>query len=137
MFKLFFFIFFLIINCQLFTLLVNAEDERANLIGNLVELIKRRDFENISNESLRKIISLLEPPKAVIEQPKTNYPIVLNTWPFVNATAKAWTNLLMTDDPIEAVLAGCSECEELQCDGTVGMLKHHNYVLCLIYLCFK
>jgi isoaspartyl peptidase/L-asparaginase-like protein (Ntn-hydrolase superfamily) len=49
-----------------------------------------------------------------------NYPIVVNTWAFVNATAKAWQVLQDTDDRLSAVEAGCSECEELRCDGTVG-----------------
>ncbi|CAF0928928.1 unnamed protein product [Brachionus calyciflorus] len=50
----------------------------------------------------------------------SNYPIVLNTWPFTNATNKAWDILLKTDDPLKSVESGCSECEELRCDGTVG-----------------
>lgn len=49
-----------------------------------------------------------------------SYPIVVNTWPFTNATAKAWITLARTDDPLLAVEKGCSECEELRCDGTVG-----------------
>ena len=49
-----------------------------------------------------------------------NYPIVVNTWPFVNATAKAWETLIESDDPIETIVSGCSACEQLRCDGTVG-----------------
>jgi isoaspartyl peptidase/L-asparaginase-like protein (Ntn-hydrolase superfamily) len=49
-----------------------------------------------------------------------NSPAVINTWNFVNATAKAWQVLKQSDDPVSAVIAGCSECEELRCDGTVG-----------------
>lgn len=49
-----------------------------------------------------------------------SYPIVLNTWPFVNATNKAWEILAKTDDPLKSVEVGCSVCEELRCDGTVG-----------------
>jgi N4-(beta-N-acetylglucosaminyl)-L-asparaginase len=49
-----------------------------------------------------------------------NYPLVLNTWPFVNATAKGWEVLASTDDPLLAVERGCSQCETDRCDGTVG-----------------
>ena len=31
-----------------------------------------------------------------------NYPIVINTWPFVNATAKAWDVLMKTDNRLDA-----------------------------------
>lgn len=55
-----------------------------------------------------------------IARSKNNYPLVVNTWAFVNATAKAWQVLQETDDRLSAVEAGCSECEELRCDGTVG-----------------
>ncbi|WZN65264.1 isoaspartyl peptidase/L-asparaginase [Chloropicon roscoffensis] len=51
--------------------------------------------------------------------------IVVNTWPFVNATAKAWSVLTGTgqgnkDDAVTAVVEGVSICENLQCDHTVG-----------------
>ena len=49
--------------------------------------------------------------------------IVVNTWPFVNATAKAWSVLTGTKgnkDAITAVVEGVSICENLQCDHTVG-----------------
>jgi N4-(beta-N-acetylglucosaminyl)-L-asparaginase len=49
-----------------------------------------------------------------------NYPLVLNTWPFVSATAKGWEVLASTDDPLLAVERGCSQCETDRCDGTVG-----------------
>jgi len=49
-----------------------------------------------------------------------NYPLVVNTWPFVNATAKAWQVLDQTNDRLQSVEAGCTECETLRCDGTVG-----------------
>jgi N4-(beta-N-acetylglucosaminyl)-L-asparaginase len=47
-------------------------------------------------------------------------PIVVNTWPFINATKRAWSVLNKTDDPMLAVELGCHECEILRCDGTVG-----------------
>ncbi|CAF0705781.1 unnamed protein product [Brachionus calyciflorus] len=51
---------------------------------------------------------------------KPNYPIVINTWPFVDATERAWEVLEKTDDPLLSVELGCSVCEDLRCDGTVG-----------------
>jgi N4-(beta-N-acetylglucosaminyl)-L-asparaginase len=47
-------------------------------------------------------------------------PLVINTWPFTNATAEAWKTLQKTDDPLLAVEHGCSTCEAERCDGTVG-----------------
>jgi hypothetical protein len=49
-----------------------------------------------------------------------NWPIIVNTWPFVNATQKAWDTLQIANDRLDAVVAGCHECEVLRCDGTVG-----------------
>lgn len=49
-----------------------------------------------------------------------NIPIVLNTWPFETPCEHAFNVLKQTDNSVSAVLAGCSKCEELQCDGTVG-----------------
>jgi len=45
-------------------------------------------------------------------------PIVINTWPFVNATAKAW-QVISSDggSVLDAVEQGCSVCEVEQCDG--------------------
>ncbi|KAK4887569.1 hypothetical protein RN001_003840 [Aquatica leii] len=47
-------------------------------------------------------------------------PIVLTTWAFPEATSVAWNELLKGGNRIDALEAGCSKCEELQCDGTVG-----------------
>ena len=46
--------------------------------------------------------------------------VVLNTWPFVNATIKAYSVLRQTDDVLRAVELGVSTCETEQCDHTVG-----------------
>lgn len=51
---------------------------------------------------------------------KNKYPLVVNTWPFVKATSKAWQILEQTNDRLKSVEAGCTECEMLRCDGTVG-----------------
>ena len=48
-------------------------------------------------------------------------PLVVNTWPFTAATARGWQILTeLGGSAIDAVEGGCTECEELQCDGTVG-----------------
>lgn len=48
-------------------------------------------------------------------------PLVVNTWRFTNATEKAW-KVLYEDkgSAIDAVEKGCTVCELLQCDGSVG-----------------
>lgn len=48
-------------------------------------------------------------------------PLVVTTWYFTNATAKAWEVLYEKKlSSLDAVEAGCTECEVLQCDTTVG-----------------
>ncbi|XP_022690349.1 N(4)-(beta-N-acetylglucosaminyl)-L-asparaginase-like [Varroa jacobsoni] len=47
-------------------------------------------------------------------------PIVVNTWAFQAATREAWRTLLKGGSSLDAVEDGCSRCEDLQCDGTVG-----------------
>lgn len=48
-------------------------------------------------------------------------PVVINTWPFTNATAEAW-HVISSDkgSALDAVESGCTVCEMEQCDGTVG-----------------
>lgn len=48
------------------------------------------------------------------------YPIVVSTWPFVEAVRAAWTAVDGGSTAVDAVVEGCSACEELRCDGTVG-----------------
>lgn len=59
------------------------------------------------------------PPTTAMHQA---LPLVVNTWPFTAATAAAYLELISSpdSDPINAVVAGCSKAEELQCDYTVG-----------------
>ncbi|XP_055386252.1 N(4)-(Beta-N-acetylglucosaminyl)-L-asparaginase [Condylostylus longicornis] len=47
-------------------------------------------------------------------------PLVINTWKFTEATERAWEVLSASSNALNALVAGCSRCEELQCDGTVG-----------------
>eukprot|EP00123_Amoebidium_parasiticum_P013124 comp21783_c0_seq2/m.30940 comp21783_c0_seq2/g.30940 ORF comp21783_c0_seq2/g.30940 comp21783_c0_seq2/m.30940 type:complete len:199 (-) comp21783_c0_seq2:23-619(-) len=45
---------------------------------------------------------------------------VANTWPFTDATAGGYEVLARGGSAVDAVEAGCSVCEDEQCDGTVG-----------------
>lgn len=47
-------------------------------------------------------------------------PIVLNTWPFTEATQAAWNVGEGGGRALDAVHAACRSCEVAQCDGTVG-----------------
>lgn len=49
-----------------------------------------------------------------------SFPLVINTWNFTEATKAAWKELKNGGDRLDALEAGCSQCEMLQCDGTVG-----------------
>ncbi|XP_032383468.1 N(4)-(beta-N-acetylglucosaminyl)-L-asparaginase [Etheostoma spectabile] len=50
----------------------------------------------------------------------TSLPLVINTWPFKNATAAAWSALQSGGSVLDAVEKGCARCEMEQCDGSVG-----------------
>ncbi|XP_067838625.1 N(4)-(beta-N-acetylglucosaminyl)-L-asparaginase isoform X1 [Heptranchias perlo] len=47
-------------------------------------------------------------------------PLVINTWPFKDATQRAWSTLQSGGSALDAVEKGCSQCEIDQCGGTVG-----------------
>ncbi|KAM9375418.1 N(4)-(beta-N-acetylglucosaminyl)-L-asparaginase [Pholidichthys leucotaenia] len=51
---------------------------------------------------------------------QTSLPLVINTWPFRNATTAAWSVLQSGGSVLDAVEKGCARCEIEQCDGTVG-----------------
>uniref|UniRef100_A0A8P0P4R3 N(4)-(Beta-N-acetylglucosaminyl)-L-asparaginase n=2 Tax=Canis lupus familiaris TaxID=9615 RepID=A0A8P0P4R3_CANLF len=63
------------------------------------------------------LLLLLLPPLVLGRGP---LPLVLNTWPFRNATEAAWRTLASGGGPLDAVEQGCATCEREQCDGTVG-----------------
>lgn len=51
------------------------------------------------------------------------FPVVVSTWPFREAVRAAWevaTAGGAGGSAVDAVVAGCSACEVLRCDGTVG-----------------
>lgn len=54
------------------------------------------------------------------EGAQTRRRVVVNTWPFTRATAAAWAVLEKGGTHVDAAVAGTSECEALQCDGSVG-----------------
>ncbi|XP_016473606.2 putative isoaspartyl peptidase/L-asparaginase 3 [Nicotiana tabacum] len=48
------------------------------------------------------------------------YPVVISTWPFLEAVRAAWRAVDSGFSAVDAVVEGCSACEKLRCDGTVG-----------------
>jgi hypothetical protein len=49
------------------------------------------------------------------------FPVVVSTWPFREAVRAAWDVVSAGDgggSAVDAVVAGCSACEVLRCDGT-------------------
>lgn len=46
--------------------------------------------------------------------------LVINTWPFTDATDRAWAALDLGGSRVDAVEQGCTQCELDQCDGSVG-----------------
>lgn len=47
------------------------------------------------------------------------YPLVVATWPFKEAVRAAWRSAHEKgSSAVDAVIDGCSACEELRCDGT-------------------
>ena len=49
------------------------------------------------------------------------FPLVVSTWPFREAVRAAWDVVSAGDgggSAVDAVVAGCSACEVLRCDGT-------------------
>ena len=56
--------------------------------------------------------------QAVIRQPQ-NLPVVMNTW-FANAAQLSYDMVLAGFTALDSIEAGCTLCEDLQCDGTVG-----------------
>ncbi|ERN14325.1 probable isoaspartyl peptidase/L-asparaginase 3 isoform X1 [Amborella trichopoda] len=49
-----------------------------------------------------------------------DFPMVVSTWPFKEAVRAAWKAVDRGLSALDAVVVGCSACEELRCDGTVG-----------------
>ncbi|KAK4740610.1 hypothetical protein SAY87_032264 [Trapa incisa] len=61
------------------------------------------------------------PESAVFDvKPKEIMPVVINTWAFDVGAAKAWEVLEAGGSALDAVEKGCSACEDMRCDRTVG-----------------
>lgn len=50
------------------------------------------------------------------------FPLVVSTWPFKEAVRAAWRAVESGFSAVDAVVEGCSTCEDLRCDGTGGGL---------------
>lgn len=61
------------------------------------------------------ILALLQ-----LQSSNASLPVVITTWNFSNATAKAWDVLKANGSAFDAIEQGCTVCEEQQCDHTVG-----------------
>lgn len=57
------------------------------------------------------------------------YPLVVSTWPFLEAVRAAWRAVDCGFSAVDSVVEGCSACEELRCDGTGRKLN-----LCFVKL---
>lgn len=77
-------------------------------------------FGNMSLVSVYYLLSLFSIWVILAKAKSNNFPIVINTWPFTHATEKAWATLNSTNDILLSIEDGCSVCEEMRCDGTVG-----------------
>ncbi|KAF5922452.1 hypothetical protein HPG69_009496 [Diceros bicornis minor] len=64
------------------------------------------------------VVPLLLGP--ALARSSSRLPLVVNTWPFKNATEAAWRTLAAGGSAVDAVESGCAMCEREQCDGTVG-----------------
>lgn len=102
------------INCK-----QNSVSNKSKLIQDLIYQLNNEEH-HYTKDSLEKAILLLSRDHKQQKTKLPKFPIVINTWAFTNATAKAWTNLERYDNAVAAVVNGCSECEEERCDGTVG-----------------
>ncbi|OVA04677.1 Peptidase T2 [Macleaya cordata] len=55
-----------------------------------------------------------------VTQNSVHFPLVVSTWPFLDAVRAAWRAVDNGLSAVDAIVEGCSACEELRCDGTVG-----------------
>ncbi|KAL8102412.1 putative isoaspartyl peptidase/L-asparaginase 3 isoform X1 [Apium graveolens] len=66
------------------------------------------------------LLPSLSPAGAHEVENSSLYPLVVSTWPFLEAVRAAWTAADGGFSAVDAVVEGCAACEELRCDGTVG-----------------
>lgn len=53
-----------------------------------------------------------------VEAETKKFPVVVSTWPFIEAVRAAWRAVDNGSSAVDAVVEGCSACEQLRCDGT-------------------
>ncbi|KAD7480359.1 hypothetical protein E3N88_03495 [Mikania micrantha] len=66
------------------------------------------------------IIVLLSKVSGHEVENSSKFPLVVSTWPFLDAVRAGWRAINDGLSSIDAVVEGCSACELLRCDGTVG-----------------
>nr|VDD39486.1 unnamed protein product [Brassica oleracea] len=81
--------------------------------------VMARSYLSIILSTLLLFLPLLTAAEAEQWKPK-KFPVVVSTWPFIEAARAAWRAVDKGSSAVEAVVEGCSACEELHCDGTVG-----------------
>lgn len=89
---------------------------------------KATAFQDVSTEAVHTTAATT----TTTEQSQSNaanasnltLPMVINTWKFPEANALAWRILKQSEGGLRqtrnAVVEGCTKCEQIQCDGTVG-----------------
>ena len=60
------------------------------------------------------------------------YPLVISTWPFKEAVRAAWNAVESGSSALDAVVEGCSTCEELRCDGTGKTIENEFQFIILL-----
>jgi N4-(beta-N-acetylglucosaminyl)-L-asparaginase len=74
---------------------------------------------HLLTSGLLLLLSVIDTNSFIAEENVT--PVVIATWNFVNATEAAWNEVgVNSGTAVDAVVVGCSVCEEEQCDGSVG-----------------
>ncbi|ODM93992.1 N(4)-(Beta-N-acetylglucosaminyl)-L-asparaginase [Orchesella cincta] len=84
------------------------------------------EIETDQQDSSRKSMTMLassEDNEKKSEKVQNALPVVINTWRFTESAQTAWNILATGGNALDAVERGCTRCEELQCDTTVGYVS--------------
>ena len=105
-----------------FFILLHFLSNQTILIWNFV--IRVRDpFFNFSYWKLICTCSLFDQVLGHGAVNSSQYPLVVSTWPFLDAVRAGWRAVDSGLSAVDAVVEGCSACEELRCDGTGWILN--------------
>ena len=110
-----------------------SSESDANNFRNLLANFTVQDSDNVNTSPhLAQAAAAAEPRReAGLGTPnagrKTFVRVAINTWPWPNATLRAW-EVLTKESPsstnstrrLDAITEGCTVCEAQQCDGSVG-----------------